>query len=310
MVERLRLPSLAAISAFEAAARHGSFAAAARELGTSAASVSYHVRRLERTIDVTLFRRFPHRVELTRPGKSIASNTIDAFENLRATFVGAAELDDRHLAITALPTFGASWLTPRLGMLRDQWGDIRIELDLSPEPRDLGAGHFDVAIRNGSGQWPGLLSDLLFPSIFMPLCAPALAATARQSWPEPKVPLLGRPDWWALWFRALGSTPPQRFGIELAEEHLDAAAAIAGHGVAIGSPILFRHEIEAGRLVPAHDLVAADGRSFWLTHPAARRHNRKVKRFSQWLLREADDERLASRRYLDAAVVIRPGAPQ
>jgi LysR family glycine cleavage system transcriptional activator len=297
MVES-RLPSLVSISAFEAAARHGSFAAAARELGTTAASVSYHVRQLERQIDVPLFRRFAHRVELTEPGREIARETVAAFGALRASFMRGAAIDDGRLALSALPTFGTSWLTPRLGRFRAQHPDVRIELDLSPEPRDLAAGHFDAAIRNGDGTWPGLRAMHLFPSLFMPLCAPALAGRELG-----EVPLLGRPDWWALWFRVFGRAVPRSFGIDLAEEHLDAAAAIAGHGITIGSPILFRHELEAGRLVPAHDLVVTDGRAFWLVWPLARRDTRKIARLRAWLGVEAETERAASARYIATAVL-------
>lgn len=298
MVQLPRLPSLASISAFEAAARHGSFAVAARELGTTSASVSYHVRQLERQIDVPLFRRFAHRVELTEAGREIAAETIAAFGALRASFMRGAAIDETRLALSALPTFGTSWLTPRLGRFRVRHPEIRIELDLSPEPRDLAAGHFDAAIRNGHGAWPGLRTMRLFPSVFMPLCAPSLAGTGLD-----EAPLLGRPDWWALWFRALGRDAPRAFGIDLAEEHLDAAAAIAGHGITIGSPILFRHELEAGRLVPAHELVVSDGRSFWLAWPVARRDNRKIRQLREWIGEEAEAERTASARFIAAAAV-------
>ncbi len=118
-----------------------------------------------------------------------------------------------------------------------------------------------------------------------------------------EAPLLGRPDWWALWFRVLDRPAPRSFGIALADEHLDAAAAIAGHGIAIGSPILFRHELEAGRLVPAHDLVVTDGRAFWLAWPLARRDTRKIARLREWLGAEAETERAASARYIAAAVL-------
>jgi LysR family glycine cleavage system transcriptional activator len=306
MLERARLPSLSAISAFEAAARHGSFAAAARELGTTAASVSYHVRQLERAIDVTLFRRFPHRVELSRAGEAIAGETIGAFETLRTSFVRGTAIDAAHLSITALPTFGVSWLTPRLGRLRDL--GLEIELDLSPEAQDLSSGRFDAAIRNGHGSWPGLNGHWLFPSIFMPLCAPAMVESFRDL--GEGLQLLGRPDWWTLWFRALGKEVPRKFGIQLAEEHLDAVAAIAGHGVTIGSPILFRREIESGRLVPAHDLVVGDGRSFWLTYPTVRRVTGKIRQLERWLIDEAAQERVASKKFLESAVIVDPNGAQ
>lgn len=297
MVDASRLPSLVSIGAFEAAARHGSFAAAARELGTSAASVSYHVRQLEQQLDLRLFRRFAHRVALTGAGEALAADAIAAFEGLRASFLRAAADDDARLALTALPTFGTSWLIPRLGAFRDLHPATEVDLELSADAQDLSEGRFDAAIRNGHGGWPGLSASYLFPSIFMPLCAPSQLAAGLDA------PLLGRRDWWDLWFRALGRETPQRFGIHLADEHLDAAAAIAGHGVTIGSPILFRCEIEAGRLVPAHDLVVGDGRSFWLVYPKARRDNAKLRRFHTWLEDQAAEERVASRPRIDRAVM-------
>lgn len=300
-----RFPSLAAIRAFEAAARLGSFARAAAELGTSAASVSYHVRRLERDIGVTLFARHPHRVELTEPGKIVAEETIAAFGGLRASFVRAADQDERRLAITTLPSLGAGWLTPKLGRFRAAWPEVRIDLDLTEAAREVGAGRFDVAIRNGHGQWPGLRARALFPSIFLPLCAPALSEAARTlDAARPEAPLLGRPDWWTLWYRARGlarDLSPDLFGTTFAYEHLDIAAAIAGQGVAIASPILFADELASGRLVPAHQAVVSDGRGFWLVYAAAQQASRKISRFAEWLGAEAEQARDAARSFIERA---------
>ncbi len=180
MVWDHRFPSLASIRAFEAAARLRSFAKAAQELDTTAASVSYHVRQLEQQIGVTLFRRHPHRVELTEPGELIATEAMNAFAALRASFIRAADLDQSRLSITTLPTIGTSWLTPRLGRFRAKHPDIQFELDLSADAQDLTAGRFDAAIRNGHGRWPGLRATKLFPSIFMPLCIPSMKDAAAK----------------------------------------------------------------------------------------------------------------------------------
>ena len=94
MVSERRFPSLSAIRAFEAAARLGSFAKAAQELDTTAASVSYHVRRLEAQTGVRLFLRHPHRVVLTASGELVAREAIAAFAALRASFAQAAEADE------------------------------------------------------------------------------------------------------------------------------------------------------------------------------------------------------------------------
>lgn len=286
-----RFPSLSSIRAFEAAARTGGFAPAARELETTSAAVSYHVRQLETQIGAVLFRRLPQRVELTPAGEAVAAEAIAAFAMLRASFVRAADIDRSQLRVTTLPTLGTSWLAPRLGRFRARHPELRVDLDLSPDARDLAAEGFDLAIRNGHGQWPGLRAVKLFPSVFTPLCAPERLAAAQgledPLWSE--IPLLGRPDWWAAWYKDLGQEPPSadRFGTRLSAEHLDVAAAVAGHGVAIGSPILFEAELAAGRLVRVHPHVAGDGRTFWIVYPAVRELAPKVEAFRDWLLSEA-----------------------
>ncbi|KTE28934.1 MULTISPECIES: LysR substrate-binding domain-containing protein [unclassified Sphingopyxis] len=312
MVSRDKLPPLASIRAFEAAARLESFARAAQELGTTAASVSYHVRQLEQQTGLRLFVRHPHRVELTMAGVAVASEATAAFAALRASFVKARDRDEARLSLTALPTLGTSWLTPRLGLFRARHPDIAIELELSAEPQPLGDGRFDAAIRHGLGDWRGLRSVRLFPVLFTPLCAPGLKGAVGDLEDPSRplgVPLLGRPDWWASWYRALGvaaGPPPGRFGTSLAAEHLDIAAAVAGHGIAIGSPILFRDEIAAGRLVPAHDLVAGDGRAFWFVYPVVRLQSPKIARFRDWLCDEAAAATAPMRNLIDHAVILEP----
>jgi LysR family glycine cleavage system transcriptional activator len=312
MVSEPRFPSLASIRAFEAAARLHSFAKAAQELDMTSASVSYHVRRLEEQIGAPLFIRHPNQVVLTEAGKIVAHEAMNAFAALRASFAKAVKVDEARLSLTTLPTFGTSWLTPKLGKFRAKHPDIVLGLDVSAVPEDLTDGRFDAAVRNGHGRWPGLQATQLLPSIFMPLCAPALkqaAKTIADSHRTPQVPLLGRPDWWALWYRALGlekCLEHASFGTQLAHEHLDIAAAVAGHGVAIGSPILFKNELASGRLVPAHDFVASDGRSFWLAYPSARQNSRKVAKFREWVCDEAEADRSDAHAFIRSAVVIAP----
>lgn len=307
MVADDKLPSLHSIRAFECAARAGSFAEAAAELGTTAASVSYHVRQLEQQIGLPLFHRHAQRVELTPTGAVIAREAMHAFAALRASFVRAVEVDESRMALTTLPTFGTSWLTPRLGEFRRRYPEIAFRLDVSGDAEELSDGRFDAAIRNGYGRWPGLRAVKLLPSIFMPLCAPKLKSVAvalANPHRAHEVPLLGRPDWWTMWYRARGfdSGPSrERFGTSLAHEYLDIAAAIAGQGIAIGSPLLFRAEIDSGRLVAAHDFVGTDGRAFWFAFPAAREHSRKIRAFGEWIKAEAASARDAGSSYIRRA---------
>jgi LysR family glycine cleavage system transcriptional activator len=147
----------------------------------------------------------------------------------------------------------------------------------------------------------------LFPSIFMPLCVPELKEAAAQlGKPDAALPapLLGRQDWWGSWYAKLGlpgGPPAARFGTTLSAEHLDVAAALAGHGIVIASPILFGAEIAAGRLVPAHDMVAAAGRSFWLVYPVSRQRSRKITAFRDWIVDAAEAARHAAAGFIDRA---------
>ncbi len=288
------MPSLPSIHAFEAAARHGSFAKAAVELSTTPASVSYHVRQLERQVGVPLFMRHAQKVTLTEQGEAIAPELTALFASLRATFVNAVDAYEARLSLTALPTFGTAWLTPRLGRFRKKHKDIAIALDLSETAQEIGAGRYDAAIRNGGGRWTGLRSVRLFPSVFMPLCSPALKSAVKHVGDPRRVldaPLLGRPDWWTAWYEQRGHRGvdlTKRFGTSLQAEYLDAAAAIAGQGVTIGSPLLFADDIKARRLVPAHAFVADSGRAFWFVYPAVREESRKIAAFRDWIRAEAE----------------------
>jgi len=296
---RQTLPSLLSIRAFESAARHGSFAKAASELGTTSASVSYHVRQLERDVGAPLFVRRPRSVALTDLGQAIATDVAAVFVSLRQTFARAVDPNPARLALTTLPTLGASWLMPRLAGFRTQHAELQVDLDLSDQAHELGAGKFDAAIRNGHGDWPGLRAIKLFPSLFMPLCSPALLAQAGSlatPFAKDGPPLLGRLDWWTRWFEALGfpgADLSPRLGTVTQAEYLAAAAAIAGEGITIGSPILLSNEIRSGRLVAAHDLVARDGRHFWFVYPAVSERSPKLARFRRWLCAEAEKERRA-----------------
>jgi LysR family transcriptional regulator, glycine cleavage system transcriptional activator len=99
---------------------------------------------------------------------------------------------------------------------------------------------------------------------------------------------------------------PESFGTQLSAEYLDVAAAVAGHGIAIGSLILFRNELASGRLIPAHDVVAGDGRAFWLAYPVARQNSHKIARFREWLCDEAASDRSEARTFIRSAVAAEP----
>jgi LysR family glycine cleavage system transcriptional activator len=289
---RTRLPPIRAISVFEAAARHQSFTRAAEELGMTQAAVSYQIKRLEQRLGIALFRRASRKVVLTRAGEQLSPVVIDAFHALRGAFAHVVERSENELAITLLPTIGANWLVPRLGSFQLANPKLAVRLDTSVPLVDLQQGEFDIGIRNGRGEWAGLAADLLLPSLFTPLCSPALLSTGTLTRPADllRLPRMGRERWWREWLQKAGVDNPDlsvRPGIDLGVEQFEVTAAIAGHGVAITSPLFFQHELATGRLAQPFDLVLRDERDYWLAYPAQRRNSAKIKVFRDWILEEA-----------------------
>ena len=284
------LPPLPAIRAFEAAARLGSFTRAADELHMTQAAVSYQIKQLERRLGLGLFHRQPRLVVLTPPGQRLAPAVLDAFKQLRTAFAQAIERVETELAITALPTIASAWLVPRLGAFQLAHPRLAVRLDTAVELVDLNRGEFDVGIRIGAGEWPGLDADFLLPSLFTPLCSPALRDRLRTPADMLALPRFGRERWWRAWFAAAGLADADltaKPGVELDVEQHAVTAAIAGHGVALSSPLFFEQDIAAGRLLQPFELVVRDQRDYWLTYPTTLRTSEKIRAFRAWLLAQA-----------------------
>ena len=165
----MRLPPLAAIRVFEAAARHENFTKAAAELGMSQASVSYQIKVLEERVGTALFLRRPRKVTLTREGQGLATPTIDAFERLRSAYASADTAAQGTLSISTSPTFAGNWLATHLGRFQMAYPDLAVRVETEGRNIDFAREEVDVAIRYGAGDWPGLASHALMKSEFTPM---------------------------------------------------------------------------------------------------------------------------------------------
>lgn len=171
-----RLPSLAALRAFEAGARHLSFTQAAAELCVTQAAISHQVRLLEEWLGFPLFERRGHSLCLTAKGMAYLPELTAAFDRISAATLRLRERVDGPLRITVLPSFAACWLVPRLGKFRDRYPEIDLKLSSSIELWDGSSDQFDVGIRSGLGRWAGLKADLIARETLAPVCSPAVAA--------------------------------------------------------------------------------------------------------------------------------------
>jgi LysR family transcriptional regulator, glycine cleavage system transcriptional activator len=290
----MKLPPMSAVRVFEAAARHLNFTKAAEELGMTQAAVSYQIKILEERVGTPLFVRLPRKVSLTEAGERLAPQVAEAFEMLRIAFSSTAKLVDNVLSISVVPTLAAHWLVPRLGRFHLAHPTIAVRLDASQDVVDVEREGFDVGIRSGTGEWPGLESHFLLPSHFTPVCSPKLLDGAKIESPADilNLPLIGPHDpWWPQWFEEAGVGRvdlSDRLDNSLGNQQFEGMAAMAGQGVALVNPFFFAADLAEGRLVQIFDLVAKADRSYFVVYPKARRRSPKIRAFCDWILGEAE----------------------
>src|SRR3954470_11270609 len=175
-----RLPPLAAIRAFEAAARTENFTAAAAEVGVTQAAGSYQVKALEERLGAPLFVRERGRARLTPLGYRLLPTLSQAFDSIEAAFASQREEDESLLTITTTHTFANTWLAWRLGAFQMEHTDLAVRMTTSNELCDLRGGDADVAIRAGGGGWEGMEHHRLFESEFTPMASPDCIALVER----------------------------------------------------------------------------------------------------------------------------------
>lgn len=288
-----KLPPLAAIRAFEAAARHGSFTKAADELGLTQAAVSYQVKQLEDRVGAPLFLRQARRVVLSEAGSRLAPAVADAFQRLTLAFDALRATDEGVLSVTAVHTFCTNWLVPRLGTFQITHPNIAVRLDASSHWVNFAQENFDVGIRSGNGEWPGLAAHKLMPLELAVFASPDfLARAGRITGPADllHLPLL---DWsdnaWRRWFAFAGISDPQPTSgpnIMVETQVMLGLAATNGQGLALLTPAFFHADIAAGRLVQVLPIIVRENVDYWLVYPQERRNLPKIRAFRDWLLQQ------------------------
>lgn len=311
-----RLPSLNALRAFEATARHLSVKKAAAELNVTPAAVSHQIKALENFLGVPLFERRRRALALTEAARACLPKLREGFESLaQAVARLRTHKGGGMLMVSAPPSFAARWLMPRLHRFLDAEPDVDLRVSArlrqAPDSARRGAAaeratldtwlaDSDVAILYGRGDYPGFVVDKLCSLTITPICSPQLVT-------RPEHPLLKPADlrhhlllhddtgelydgesFWEVWLKAadvegvdLGRGPHFSHAV-LAFE-----AAAEGHGVVATMPMLAEADLHAARLVTPFALRVPLVSAYYLicTEEAAKRP--AVAAFRTWLLAEA-----------------------
>lgn len=283
------MPPLSTLRAFEAAARLGGFTAAGRELNVTHAAVSQQVRRLEAHLGVELMRRSGRGLELTEPGARLAARLTEGFRTVAEAVAELVEAErERPLRISLTPMFASSWLLPRIGGFRAKHPEIELMLDPSPELVELKAGGFDLAIRYGDGDWPGLDSEPLIPSQFVVVVAQKLLDTQGGEPDIRTLPWLEQQGTEELrhWLAQRGVDVGQKHNIIHLPGYMTLTALRDGQGVAATTRVFVDEDIRAGRLVVLYEDLRPDASGYHLTWPPGELRE-PARRFVAWVKAEA-----------------------
>jgi LysR family transcriptional regulator, glycine cleavage system transcriptional activator len=300
----MRAPNhLNALRAFEAAARHLSYVAAADELNVTPAAVGSLVRSLEAVVGIELFHRSqagPARLELTEAAQAVLPELQAGFDHLTVAFERLkASQGQITISLTVPPAFADKWLLPRVERFATNHPLYDLPIDTSGRLVDFASERVDVGIRYGAGRWPGLKSTFLLRDAFFPVCSPALL--------EGTHPLRGPEDLkhhnfihdrsmafessfptWRTWLQAAGFPDIScDRGLQINDSAATYQAAINGSGVALGRTTLVASDLAAGRLVRPFGEAVECELAYYLVHRPKADSDPGIAAFKNWVCAEA-----------------------
>lgn len=296
---RNRLPSLNALRAFDAVARHGSFTRAAEELCVTHGAVSRHIAVLEDTLGLKLFIRGPREVRLTHAAVAYAKTVQDAFDTLRsATEMLTTENEKEPLRIKGSQIFVLRWLMPKLPELDGM--PLDIGFDDTDYPMDLDHHEVDFSIKAGPSSRPGTVSYKLMDLDFIPICNPRnvngkpppkqvsdlLGYTLL--YPGRSLDLKNEQSPWDIWLQGAGldvyNTADRSY---FATSDLIYRAAAKGFGIGMGAKCFLTDELGSGELITPFDISVRATVPYYLVIPEVKLEEPRVVAFRDWMMAKA-----------------------
>ncbi len=300
-----RLPSLDLLKGFEAAARLLSFTRAGEELHLTQSAVSRQIKELEEQLGVPLFERRHRALALTEAGRVLLPAAVQVLGAMRAAAEQLRELSGaRRLSVATTAGFASLWLIPRLAGFARAHPEVDVRIAAEPRMQDLERDGVDVSIRYCPPALAGPHAERLRGERVFPVCSPKLLGDLKRPLARPEdlrhhvLLHVDDPDvrwpWmnWRVWLEVVGLADLKpvsnlRFS---GYEHV-IAAAIAGHGVALGRSPLVDEALASGRLVVPFKRGANSERAYWVVVSRLAAGRSEVSDFVAWLKREsAKDE--------------------
>ncbi|SMP33132.1 LysR family transcriptional regulator [Shimia sagamensis] len=270
------------VRAFEAAARLGSFTAAAQETSLTQSAISQRIGHLEARLGTQLFVRQARRITLTADGEAWLPHVQAALVGLRDSTEALFGVSRNRLTISASGSINELWLVPRLEQLAEVSGaqiTLSTMVVASGDTKDDAA----VRIRYGSGDWPVAYAVPLYEERLSPVVAPALLG--RGAWQTlPRLSVSGPRPSWRRWCAQTDTSTTPVSHLRFDSFCAGLAAARAGQGVLLASLPLVQAELDAGRLVRVADEVLRHHETYWLLGAKERLSRRQWRQLSGCLV--------------------------
>jgi LysR family glycine cleavage system transcriptional activator len=297
-----KLPPLTALKAFEAVARNLSVTKASAELCVTPAAISQQIKILEQYFERPLFRRLPTGLIPTDEAKLYLEQVSRALDGL---CVASEQLRRVHhtgvVRISVLPSLATRWLAPRLAGFARRFKTIELDIVSDMSTVDLSRSNYDLAVRFGSGNYPGLRVDPLMDENLFPVCSPRLLHEGKgithpsDLYDHCLINELVKPadpsseDWltWQPWLQSWNLASEDFHNkICMTDTAAILSAVETGAGIAIGRSRLLMNQIESGRLVTLFDLRRKSNLAYYVVSHPATANLPRVEAVRDWLLNE------------------------
>ncbi|MGV3548362.1 transcriptional regulator GcvA [Rhizobium sp.] len=301
------LPGTRALRTLVSAGRHLNFTRAADELGLTPAAVSYQIKEIEDQLGAKLFVRSSRSIHLTAEGEILfeaAADALDVVNRAAARIRRMSRNTTTQLKVTVDPHFATKWLMRRVDSFRKLQPGIELRFEVSYELKQFDLDDIDVAIRYGSGKYPGLTANRLFENVVVPVCSPRLLQSGRPLH-EPRDLMqhtLAHIEWsrqgvtwpnWQMWMAAAGIHDFDDSRVVVFGTSSDAVeSALAGETVALADFAMIANDLSEGRLVRPFELsIKAPAEfAYFLVYPNASANDPRIAAFRDWLVGEAATE--------------------
>ena len=276
------------------------------------AAVSQQIKTLENYLAVSLFQRLPKALQLTEEGLAMFPKVRDGMDCFAAAVESTRRADALALNVTAPPSFAARWLVPRLASFSLAHAEVAIRISSNPENIDglqtaLGPameasdprhGASEVAIRFGTGLYPGYQVEKMLTPDYVLVCSPRLLS-GEQPLLTPEdlsmhilihdesIPVAEQRPSWHDWFKlaGVGGIDSER-GPRFSNSILAQEAAMDGQGVALALRPQVEADVASGRLVIPFDISMPSTYAYYLVIPQAIGERAVVCAFREWLQAE------------------------